>query len=55
MKNYTSIPSAFFERVNNTPQNPAYRYRNDNNEEKVTITYKNLYNKINAAAKAFDI
>ena len=54
MKNYTSIPSAFFETVGKMPQSPAYRYR-DNNNEKVTITYKKLYDKINAAAKAFDV
>lgn len=54
MKNYISIPSTFFETVENLPQNPAYRYRN-NNEEKITITYKKLYDKINAAAKAFEI
>ena len=54
MKNYTSIPSAFFETVQKMPQSPAYRYR-DNNEEKVTITYKKLYDKVNAIAKAFDV
>lgn len=54
MKNYTSIPSAFFETVHKMPQSPAYRYR-DNNEEKVTITYKKLYDKVNAIAKAFDV
>lgn len=54
MKNYTSIPSAFFETVQKMPQSPAYRYR-DNNEEKFTITYKKLYDKINAIAKAFDV
>ncbi len=54
MKNYTSIPSAFFETAKNIPQSPAYRYR-DNNEEKVTITYKKLYDKVNAVAKAFDM
>ena len=54
MRNYTSIPSAFFETVQNMPQSPAYRYRN-NNDEKVTITYKKLYDKINAIAKAFEV
>lgn len=54
MKNYTSIPSSFFETVQKMPQSPAYRYR-DNNEEKVTITYKKLYDKVNAIAKAFDV
>ena len=54
MKNYTSIPSAFFETVQKMPQSPAYRYR-DNNEEKITITYKKLYDKVNAIAKAFDV
>ena len=54
MRNYTSIPSAFFETVQNMPQSPAYRYRN-NNDEKVTITYKKLYDKVNAIAKAFEV
>lgn len=54
MKNYTSIPSSFFETAQKMPQSPAYRYR-DNNEEKVTITYKKLYDKVNAIAKAFDV
>lgn len=54
MKTYSSIPSAYFETVKKMPQSPAYRYR-DNNGEKITITYKELYDKINAIAKAFEI
>ena len=54
MKNYTSIPSAFFQTVQNIPQSPAYRYR-DNENNKQTLTYKKLYDKINAIAKAFEI
>ena len=54
MRNYTSIPSAFFETVKNMPQSPAYRYR-DNQNNKQTLTYKKLYNKINSIAKAFKI
>ncbi|MEI0748147.1 AMP-dependent synthetase/ligase [Brachyspira pulli] len=54
MRNYTSIPSAFFETVKNMAQSPAYRYRNNNNE-KVTITYKKLYDKVNTVAKAFEV
>ena len=54
MREYNSIPSAYFETAANMPQSPAYRYR-DNNGEKITITYKELYEKINAVAKAFEI
>lgn len=54
MDNYTSIPSAFFETAMRLPQSPAYKYKNkDGNKE--TITYKKLYDKINALAKAFDV
>lgn len=54
MLEYTSIPSAYFETAIKMPQSPAYRYR-DNNGDKITITYKELYDKINAIAKAFEI
>ena len=54
MLEYTSIPSAYFETAMKMPQSPAYRYR-DNNGDKITITYKELYDKINAIAKAFEI
>ena len=54
MREYNSIPSAYFETATNMPQSPAYRYRNDNGE-KITIRYKELYEKINAVAKAFEI
>lgn len=54
MIEYNSIPSAYFETAMKIPQSPAYRYR-DNGGEKITITYKDLYNKINAIAKAFEV
>ncbi len=54
MKNYTSIASAFFETVANIPNKEAYRYKN-NNSEKETITYIDLYSKVNAIAKAFKL
>ena len=54
MLEYTSIPSAYFETAMEMPQSPAYRYR-DSNGDKITITYKELYDKINAIAKAFEI
>lgn len=54
MTEHNSIPSAYFETAMKIPQSPAYRYR-DNSGEKITITYKDLYGKINAIAKAFDV
>ena len=54
MREYNSIPSAYFETAMKMPQSPAYRYR-DNSGEKRTIIYKELYEKINAVAKAFEI
>lgn len=52
MKEYNSIPSVYFNTVLNYPNDNAYRYR-DNNNNKVNITYRELYLKINAIAKAF--
>lgn len=54
MDKYTSIPGAFFDTANRLPQSPAYRYKKSDGE-KETITYKKLYDKINALAKAFDM
>lgn len=54
MLEYTSIPSAYFETAMKMPKSPAYRYR-DSNGDKITITYKELCDKINAIAKAFEI
>ena len=51
---YNSIPDGFFKTCSKYGDSPAFRYKIENGK-KETLTYKEIYTRVNALAKAFDI